>query len=190
MGGLLSSFWQEAQSPEITIIARNQELMADQFLYFAKTRPGAIVPFKRPEDSGYDVYSCFTEESILLEPGDIKLVPTGIATAFPQDYVLFIKERSSTGSIGLATRMGVIDSGFRGEIMIGLNNTSKVPILITKEVTQVVREEGLIKFPYTKAIAQAVLCVIPRLEVEELDYDELLKIRSERGVSFLGASGK
>lgn len=164
--------------------------MSERVLYFAKTRQSAIVPAKRKEDSGYDIYSCFEEESILLNPGDIKLVPTGIATAFPDDYVLFIKERSSTGSIGLATRMGVIDSGFRGEIMIGLNNSNNIPILITKEVTQVVKEPHLIKYPYTKAIAQAVLCVIPKLDVEELDYDELLKITSDRGVSFLGASGK
>jgi len=164
--------------------------MTDQKLYFARTRQGAIIPSKRPEDSGYDMYSCFTEDSILLEPGDIKLISTGIATAFPSDYVLFIKERSSTGSIGLATRMGVIDSGFRGEIMIGLNNTSKVPIMITREVSSVMREPGLIKYPYTKAIAQAVLCVIPGLDVRELDYDELLKINSDRGIGSLGASGK
>ncbi|MGB8193242.1 MAG: hypothetical protein WCF67_15035 [Chitinophagaceae bacterium] len=164
--------------------------MPDQYLYFAKTRQGAVVPAKREEDSGYDIYSCFSEESMLLNPGDIKLVPTGIATAFPLDYVLFIKERSSTGSIGLSTRMGVIDSGFRGEIMIGLNNTGNIPIVITKAVTQVTKDPELIQYPYTKAIAQAVLCVIPKLQVEEMDYDELLRIRSDRGVSFLGASGK
>lgn len=162
----------------------------EQYLYFARTRPGAVIPAKRPEDSGYDMYSCFAEESITLNPGDIKLIPTGIATAFPRDYVLFIKERSSTGSIGLATRMGVIDSGFRGEIMIGLNNTGNIPIVITRSVSQISREIDVIKYPFTKAIAQAVLCVIPKLEVEELDYDELLKINSDRGVSFLGASGK
>ena len=164
--------------------------MTHQQLFFAKTRRGAAVPAKRPEDSGYDFYSCFEEESITLNPGDIRLIPTGIATAFAQEYVLFIKERSSTGSIGLSTRMGVIDSGFRGEIMIGINNTSNIPIVITKEVTQVTKLQDIIKYPYTKAIAQGVLCVIPQLEAEEIDYDELLKISSDRGVSFLGASGK
>lgn len=164
--------------------------MADQYLYFARTRKDAIIPAKRAEDSGYDIYSCFDEESITLNPGDIRLIPTGIATAFAPGYVLFIKERSSTGSIGLATRMGVIDSGFRGEIMIGLNNTSNIPITITKEVTQVTKLQHVVKYPYTKAIAQGVLCVIPQLEVEEIGYDELLKISSDRGVTFLGASGK
>ena len=164
--------------------------MTSQQLFFARTRRNAVVPAKRPEDSGYDFYSCFEEESITLNPGDIRLISTGIATAFPQGYVLFIKERSSTGSIGLSTRMGVIDSGFRGEIMIGINNTSNIPIVITKEVTQVTKLQDVIKYPYTKAIAQGVLCLIPKVEVEEIDYDELLKIKSDRGVSFLGASGK
>ena len=164
--------------------------MTHQHLYFAKTRRGAIVPAKRAEDSGYDFYSCFEEESITLNPGDIKLISTGIATAFAPGYVLFIKERSSTGSIGLSTRMGVIDSGFRGEIMIGLNNTGNIPIVITKDVTQVTKLQDVIRYPYTKAIAQGVVCVIPQLEVEEIDYDELLKINSDRGVSYLGASGK
>jgi dUTP pyrophosphatase len=161
-----------------------------QRLYFAKTRSNAIIPTKRPEDAGYDIYSCFDEESITLNPGEIKLISTGIASAFSSDYVLFIKERGSTGSIGLSTRMGVVDSGFRGEIMIGLNNTSNVPIIITKEVAQVCKSADLIKYPYSKAIGQAVLCVVPKLQVEELGYDELLKITSDRGVSLLGASGK
>ncbi len=159
-------------------------------LYFAKTRPDAIIPAKRPEDAGYDIYSCFDEESITLNPGEIKLVHTGIASAFPSDYVLFIKERGSTGSLGLSTRMGVVDSGFRGEIVIGLNNTTNIPIVITKEVSQVTKEPSVIKYPYKKAIAQAVLCVVPKLQVEEVGYEELIKITSDRGVSFLGASGK
>lgn len=164
--------------------------MSNDFLNFAKTRDGAIVPSKRIEDSGYDIYSCFEENEILLKPGEIRLIPTGIAVAFPKEYVLFIKERSSTGAIGLSTRMGVIDSGYRGEIMIGLNNTSNIPITITKSTNDIIRDPAYIRFPYKKAIAQAVLCVIPQLTVKEISYEELLSINSERGKSFLGASGK
>ncbi len=160
------------------------------FLYFAKTKPGGIIPSKRPEDSGYDIYACFEDARIELNPGDIRLIPTGIAVAFPVSFVLFIKERSSTGSIGLSTRMGVIDSGYRGEIMIALNNTSAVKIVIDKNSKELVRNPENIIFPYSKAIAQAVLCTIPQLIVNEVSYDELLAIESKRGISFLGASGK
>jgi len=162
----------------------------NEFLFFAKVKDNGIVPSKRPEDSGYDVYSCFDEDSILLNPGEIKIIPTGICTAFSSNYVFFIKERSSTGAIGLSTRMGVIDSGYRGEIMIALNNTSTVPILIDKGVSKVTKEEGLIRYPYSKGIAQGVFCTIPVFEAKEISYEELMNISSVRGESFMGASGK
>jgi dUTP pyrophosphatase len=134
----------------------------------------------------------------LLNPGDIRLIPTGICSAFSLEFVLFIKERSSTGAVGLSTRMGVIDSGYRGEIHIALNNTSGIPVLIDKHVTKPVREPagaggraaGLVRYPYSKAIAQGVLCVIPTLEAKEITHEELLAISSVRGETFLGASGK
>lgn len=164
--------------------------MSPQYLYFARCKEGAILPTKRKEDSGYDIYACFEEEGLLLKPGDIRLIPTGICSAFSLEFVLFIKERSSTGAVGLSARMGVIDSGYRGEINIALNNTSNIPILIDKDVDKVVKESGLVRYPYSKAIAQGVFCVIPTMEAKEITYEELLAISSVRGETFLGASGK
>ncbi|RYF89214.1 MAG: dUTP pyrophosphatase [Chitinophagaceae bacterium] len=164
--------------------------MSDAIIYFAKCFDNAIVPSKRKEDAGFDLYACFEEREIIIEPGDIKLIPTGISTAFSNKYVLFVKERSSTGSIGMAVRMGVVDSGYRGEIKIGINNTTKKTIIISKEVEQVVHTDTTVHFPFSKAIAQAVLLVIPQVESETIDRESLLKIESERGTSFLGASGK
>jgi dUTP pyrophosphatase len=159
-------------------------------LFFAKTKNQAIVPSKRSEDAGYDLYSCFEEANITLFPGDITLVPTGICMAFSSNYVFFIKERSSTGVIGLSTRMGVIDSGFRGEIMIGLNNTSNKIISIEKNISSIAVQNDIIRFPYTKAIAQGVLCVIPKVNVVEVSHQEILSFNSARGVSYMGASEK
>jgi dUTP pyrophosphatase len=164
--------------------------MTHLYLYFARCKEGAILPTKRKEDSGYDIYSCFEEESLLLNPGDIRLIPTGICSAFSIEFVLFIKERSSTGAAGLSTRAGVIDSGYRGEINIALNNVSNIPILIDKSVSKIVKETGLLRYPYSKAIAQGVFCLIPSLEAKEISHAELLAISSMRGESFLGASGK
>jgi dUTP pyrophosphatase len=170
---------------------RNQlKRMTNSYLYFARCKEGAILPTKRKEDSGYDIYSCFEEESLLLNPGDIRLIPTGICSAFSIEFVFFIKERSSTGVAGLSTRAGVIDSGYRGEINIALNNVSNIPILIDKGVSKVVKEAGLLRYPYSKAIAQGVFCLIPTLEAIEITQEELLAISSTRGASFLGASGK
>src|SRR5690606_17693261 len=130
--------------------------MQSTFIHFARINEKAVIPSKRIEDSGYDIYSFFEEEEMILDPGDIKLIATGICSAFSPNLVLFVKERSSTGAIGLAVRMGVIDSGYRGEIKIALNNTSKCRIIISKKTSAISTDEKCVLFPYVKAIAQGV----------------------------------
>jgi len=159
-------------------------------IYFAKKKQEAIIPSKRDEDAGYDFYAAGRDDEWIIEPGEIKIIPTGIATAFDSDKVLIIKERSSTGKIGLAVRMGVVDSGFRGEIGIGLNNTSDKVIIITYRVDQIREHKDEIYYPITKAIAQGVLLTLPKVEVTEVSYEELLEFKSERMLTKLGESGK
>lgn len=158
-------------------------------LYFSKTRPGAKIPQKRAEDAGYDVYACFMDAYLAIQPGEIVLIPTGIATAFDKRYALIAKERGSTGIKGMAVRMGVIDSGFRGEIKIAINNTTSQPILIAKEGAEIPTGFPVIH-PYEKAIAQVILLEIPEHEAEEIPYEDLCKIESERGTGHLGSSNK
>ena len=45
-------------------------------------------------------------------------------------------------------------------------------------------------YPYNKAIAQALLIPVPVAEIEEIDYETLSQISSERGMGKLGSSGK
>lgn len=47
-----------------------------------------------------------------------------------------------------------------------------------------------IVYPYEKAIAQCMMVEVPKLAIEEMSYDELLKIESKRGTGALGSSGK
>lgn len=160
-----------------------------QELYFAKLNPKATIPNKEDEDAAYDIYACFEEDSFEIKPGEIKLVPTGVATAFDSEYVLQINERSSSGSKGLAIRAGVVDSGYRGEIFIAICNVINKPIVITKTPEKFDEELNLI-WPYEKAIAQALLLPVPKVKVVELSLEDLQKIDSKRGASALGASGK
>ena len=157
-------------------------------IYFSKTNDKAVIPSKNEEDAGYDFYACFTQEELIIEPNEIVLVPTGIATAFDSSFAMIMKERSSTGSRCMSVRMGVIDSGYRGEIMIGINNTSNKTIIISKQDKQ--SDNKTIYYPYSKAIAQAVIVQIPKLNTSVVTYDELKSFTSERSTSFLGASGK
>lgn len=159
-------------------------------LLFAKVKQNAIIPTKELENAGYDLYANFEETELVIEPNEIRLISTGISTAFDYNYVFIVKERGSTGSIGMSVRMGVVDSGFRGEINIGINNTSDKTIIISKEHDKVVKTSDIIIYPYTKAIAQGILTIIPDLESEEISYEELLTIKSNRMDNWLGSSNK
>lgn len=83
-------------------------------LYWAKVREDAQIPSKRQEDAGYDLYPCFEEDFMRIDPLHTVLIPLGVASAFDDNYVLFLKERGSTGVKGMSVRAGVIDSGYRG----------------------------------------------------------------------------
>ena len=160
-----------------------------EFIYFAKVNPKAIIPSKRVEDGAFDIYACFEEDAMKIEPHQTVLVPTGIASAFSSDYVAIIKERGSTGAKGIGQRCGVIDSGYRGEWFIALTNHNQVPLVIAKESVKD-QFQGCIVYPYEKGICQYMMVEVPKLKIEEISYEQLLKIESERGTGALGSSGK
>ncbi len=168
---------------------------------FAKTVPGsqAVIPEKREEDAGYDIYACFSDKYLRIKAHETKLVPTGIASIIPPGYYFQIEERGSTGSKGMKKSAGVIDSGYRGEWFIAITNTNDKDIILYKPeplyqlkcfLVNLDMLEDVILYPCNKAIAQAVLHAVPQSSVEEISYDELVKSDSERGTGKLGGSGK
>ena len=104
-------------------------------LYWAKVKPDAIIPTKDKENAGYDIYACFEEAYIVIPPHGTKLVPTGIAAAVSPNYYLQAQERGSTGSVGMKYGAGVIDSSYRGQIFICINNINDETIIIGKELS-------------------------------------------------------
>lgn len=156
---------------------------------FAKVRKNAIIPSKRLEDAGYDIYANFEEDYIEIKSGEIKFIPTGIASAIPIDYYMQFQERGSTGSKGLSARCGVIDSNYRGEWKVPINNTTNKTIIIAKNVKDFDSNKFIV-YPYTKAICQALLLPVPRTIIAEITYEELQKIESDRGLGMLGSTGK
>lgn len=159
-------------------------------LLFAKTRQNAIVPSKRDEDGCYDIYACFDDDEIMIEPFRNMLVDSGIATAFGKKWRLAIRERGTNSKSGLMTMSGQVDSGYRGSIFVSLYNANRVPVIISKKVEEIEKTDNYIKFPYTKAIAQFAMEEVPVLETKEIDYEVLKTITSERGTGALGSSGK
>jgi deoxyuridine 5'-triphosphate nucleotidohydrolase len=82
----------------------------------------ALLPIKRYGDAAYDFYSC---EAATIKPYERKLICTGLACAFPSNYVARVCDRSGMAAKrGLHVMAGVIDSTYRGEWKILLFNTT------------------------------------------------------------------
>jgi dUTP pyrophosphatase len=76
-------------------------------------------------DAGFDLYA---RETMVLEPGKQCAVPTGIALEIPEGHVGLIWDKSGLAiKFGLKTLGGVIDAGYRGEVMVGMINLSSEP---------------------------------------------------------------
>ena len=73
-----------------------------------------------------DLHAC-VEEAVTIPAGGRAVIPTGIAIALPSpDYVALIFARSGLGikhGVAPANCVGVIDSDYRGEILVGLQNS-------------------------------------------------------------------
>ena len=88
----------------------------------------------------------------------------------------------------------VIDSGYRGEWFVPITNCNTVPLVVSKlskeDTEKVVKNHNIIYYPYSKGIAQFVMIEVPKLQEGEVSYEELLEIKSERGIGALGSSNK
>ncbi len=133
----------------------------------------AQVPqYQTTEAAGADLHACL-DSSVMLEPGAIELIPTGLAFEIPKGYEVQLRPRS-----GLALKHGItlpnspatIDSDYRGEIKVILMNLGKELFVI---------EHG-------ERIAQMVVTKHETVRFEEVD--ELSD--SERGSGGFGSTGK
>ena len=133
-------------------------------------RPNAVVPVRAyPGDAGLDLASC---ERVTLAPGARALVPTGLAIAIPEGHAGFVQPRSGLAAkhgISIVNTPGLVDAGYRGELLVNLVNTDSDETFVV--------EEGM-------RIAQLVILELPELELVEVD--ELPA--SERGVRGFGSS--
>lgn len=165
--------------------------MMENKLYFAKSHPDVIIPTKREEDGGYDIYARFDKPFMVIPPLNTVLIPTNLLTAFDSRFLMILKERGSTGTKSMITHCGVIDSGFRGEIFVPIGNHTLKPIVICKkEYTGMFSDEDFIVYPYEKAICQAVMSNNPVMKTEVISVEELQAIPSLRGTGERGSSGK
>lgn len=126
-------------------------------------------------DAGYDLFSC---EEIHIQPGETRLVNTGVAIKMERQddisedravYVGLLWDRSSLGSKGIHRFGGVIDEGYRGPIKVAMHNsTDKMySVYVGAKIAQLLLQKAYIP---------------PVEEVDHLD-------ETERGDTGFGSTG-
>ena len=92
---------------------------------FVRLHENAIVPsYGTKSSAGADLY-LYAESDVVIEPGETVLVHTGIAMEIPEGYAGLVFARSGLATkrnLAPANKVGLIDSDYRGEIMIPLHN--------------------------------------------------------------------
>ena len=103
----------------------------------------AVVPtYGSAFAAGADLYAC-EEGDVVIKPNETKLIHTGIAMAIPEGLVGLIYARSGLASkrgLAPANKVGVIDSDYRGEIMVALHNhsTTEQTVSCGERIAQIV----------------------------------------------------
>ena len=140
---------------------------------FKKLDERAICPtYGSPSSAGADLYA-LSDGDIVIKKGETVLIHTGIAMQIPEGFVGLVFARSGLATkkgLAPANKVGVIDSDYRGEIMVPIYNQSEVDAVI---------EAG-------ERIAQIAL--IPYLTADFCETDSLDE--TERGESGFGSTGR
>ena len=135
-------------------------------------RSGAVLPSRAYEaDAGLDLTA---SERVALEPGQRAVVPTGVAVAVPDGHAGLVIPRSGLAAehgLTIVNAPGLIDAGYRGELLVILQNTD--------------REQTFIVEPGMR-IAQLVVVALPQVRLVQVD--ELSA--TERGARGHGSSGR
>lgn len=135
-----------------------------------KLTDGAPLPkHAKPGDAGMDLTA---RETVTIPPHETVLVGTGVAMEIPEGYVGLVFPRSGMASkrgVNLANCVGVIDSGYRGEIKAPLYN-------MTRFTQKVMKGERVCQ-----------IAVMPCMTCECIEVDSLSA--SERGEGGFGSTG-
>jgi len=121
--------------------------------------------------AGMDVCAA-VDQPLVIEPGDIKLVPTGLQVAVPPGYEVQVRPRSGLAlkhGLTVVNAPGTIDADYRGEVGVIVGNIGREAFTITRGMR----------------IAQLVVAAVARADVQQVD--ELPE--TDRGEGGFGHSG-
>lgn len=121
--------------------------------------------------AGFDFCAAVTE-TVTLQPGERRLIPTGWAAAVPEGYELQVRPRSGLAvknGVSIVNTPGTVDSDYRGQIQVCLINLGAEPFVIARG----------------DRIAQGVVAAAPQWALVEVDSLE----ETERGAGGFGSTG-
>lgn len=143
-------------------------------LKIKKLHPKAILPtYGSAGAAGADLYALPEGDAIVIAPGETVFIHTGLAMAIPEGYVGLNFARSGLASkrgLAPANKVGVIDSDYRGELMVALHNHGDTP--------QTVEPGDRVAQFLVVPVITADFCV-----VDELD-------ETDRGAGGFGSTGR
>ncbi len=145
---------------------------ADVTVRIRRLHPDARLPHRQTEHAaGLDLHARL-DEPIVLEPGDVRLVPCGFAMAIPPGWEAQVRPRSGLAvrhGISMPNTPGTIDADYRGEVAVPLINHGREPFVVEPAMR----------------IAQMVIAPVAHAVVREVDtLDE-----TERGSGGFGSTG-
>ena len=126
--------------------------------------------YATPGSACFDIFG--TADDVTIAPGEAAVIGTGLAFEIPDNHVMLVYSRSGHGfkqGLRLANTTGIIDSDYRGELMVKLHNDSDVPQTI----------------PGQSRCAQAM--IIPVQQVAFKVVDDLS--HTQRGIGGFGSTG-
>ena len=153
-----------------------------------RVNPDAPIPTKaHPTDAAYDLCAM---EDVTLRPQEYKKIGCGLAFAIPQGWCGAVYPRSGLGCKGLVLKntVGIIDSHYRGEVMLPLFNNNEMHreggFMAYRE-----NRKGTINVHKGDRVAQLCIELVPDttlVEVDELDVTD----RNEGGFGSSGVRGE
>ncbi len=137
-----------------------------------KLNPHAHIPtYGSASAAGADLYACI-EQTVCIQPGQTVLVPTGLSMEIEEGFAGFIYARSGLATkrgLAPANKVGVIDSDYRGQVMVSLHNHTNTPQSVEpgERVAQIV----------FAPVYQAQFCLVDALQ------------ETQRGTGGFGSTG-
>lgn len=171
-------------------LAKRQILIPIEFCHEDAKMP----TYAHVTDAGMDIYAL---EDIDILPGETKLIPTGIKMAIPNGYAMLIHPRSGTSlktKLRICNSIGLIDSGYRGEIGVIVENVEAPMKDIQyyfddsgKIIIDSILHGSTIHIDKGERFAQMRLVEVPKAMFYEVD--SVLAIGDNRNSGF-GGTGK